>query len=254
MNFLKKLKQLFYNPLRNKKKKFEEWVYHRIYIKKGKSINYSDLSEGAVKNTKKLLYVGSGKSALEYKNHSLDGVDILAVNNSYRAFDCTIDYYLCSNDFPKNRRPQETQYKNILRKPDFFYGVLSHAKLFQLSFRPQVGKTIFLDGLYWAMAKGYSEIYLLGFDHDYNPERVKKWQGKYINDQEKLKKMFDGIEGDSFYGQNTPDPLRHGENNLKSMFENANKHAIEYQSTIFNLSSKISNFNVFKRASEINSK
>ena len=66
--------------------------------------------------------------------------------------------------------------------------------------------------------------------------------------------MFDGIEGDSFYGQNTPDPLRHGENNLKSMFENANKHAIEYQSTIFNLSSKISNFNVFKRASEINSK
>ncbi|GIR50495.1 MAG: hypothetical protein CM15mP59_2370 [Flavobacteriaceae bacterium] len=141
---------------------------------------------GYPKNQKKetkALYVGSGKSALEYKNHEDRSSRSLTVNNSHLAFDDFVAYYLCSTDFPK-KKAQSREIWGTHPKPKYFYDVLSHARYHKLPFRPQVGKTIFLDGLYWAMTKGFSEIYLLGFDHDYNPKRVEKWDGKHIGNEE----------------------------------------------------------------------
>lgn len=103
------------------------------------------------------------------------------------------------------------------------------------------------------MASGFKEIYLLGFDHDYNKKRVEKWRGKYITDSSKLADMFNGQgeEPDAFYGQNTPDPLRHGADNLESMFRLAQQHAAIYGCRIFNLSSKRGGIEVFERRASL---
>ena len=144
-------------------------------------------------------------------------------------------------------------YKNLVDKVKYRYDVLSHAMYHKLGFRPQIGKTIFLDGLYWAMASGFTEIYLLGFDHDYNKKRVEKWKGKYTTDQSQLADLFngEGEEPDAFYGQNTPDPLRHGEDNLINMFETAKEHTRIYGCKIYNLSSRQDGINVFERVRDV---
>jgi hypothetical protein len=187
---------------------------------------------------------------LEYSQYDLSEFQILTVNNSIKAFKQPVDFYLCSTNFPKSNKPDQSKYSILIDKVKYRYDVISHALLYQLGFRPQIGKTIFLDGLYWAMASGFKEIYLLGFDHDYNKKRVEKWRGKYITDQSKLADLFNGKgeEPDAFYGQNTPDPLRHGENNLESMFRLANEHAKKYSCMIYNLSSKQDGIQVFERA------
>lgn len=250
-NILRQAKKTLYDPIRNRVKKFKEHVAYGCFLLQKNQRFYRDLSlkGDSKKSLKKLLYVGSGRSALEYKNHNLEGVEILTVNNSHKAFEGRVDYYLCSTDFPNKNKPEPSKYGELVLKPKYFYEVLSHARYFKLPFRPNVGKTIFLDGLYWALAKGFDEIFLLGFDHDYNPNRVKKWDGKHIGNEEKLKEMFSGQneEPDAFYGQNTPDPLRHGKHNLSQMFEDAQNHASIYGCKVINLSTRKSGIEVFER-------
>jgi hypothetical protein len=251
MSIFRFLKQHIYDPPRQAVKRLKEHIAYVYFLIKGNHVKY-----GQPKNQKKgtkVLFVGSGKSALEYKNHEIDQVEVLTVNNSHLAFDDFVAYYLCSTDFPKKRKPNREKYGELILKPKYFYDVLSHARYHKLPFRPQVGKTIFLDGLYWAMTKGFSEIYLLGFDHDYNPKRVEKWDGKHIGNEEKLKEIFssDDESPDAFYGQNTPDPLRHGKHNLSQMFMDAHKHAAHYGCTIYNLSSRKGGIEVFERTTHI---
>ena len=254
-DFLRKAKKSLYNPIRNRVKRFKEHIAYAYYLAQKNQRFYSDVAvkRDLKKPLKKLLYVGSGRSALEYKNHNLEGVEILTVNNAHKAFENWVDYYLCSTDFPNKNKSDAKKYGELVLKPKYFYGVLSHARYFKLPFRPNVGKTIFLDGLYWAMAKGFDEIFLLGFDHDYNPNRVKKWDGKHIGNEEKLKEIFTGKneEPDAFYGQNTPDPLRHGKHNLSQMFEDAKTHASIYGCKIFNLSTRKGGIEVFERRESI---
>lgn len=248
-------KQQLYNPIRNRVKRGKEWVAYGYFLFKKQHENYVLPSPERRNQTKKrkLLFVGSGKSALEHLNHDLSNVEVLTVNNSIKAFSKKVAFYLCSTDFPNERKPKPSQYGELILKPKYFYHVLSHAQYHRLSFRPHVGKTIFLDGLYWAMAKGFDEIYLLGFDHDYNPKRVEKWDGKHIGNDEKLKQIFTGKdeEPDAFYGQNTPDPLRHGKHNLAKMFVDAKTHAEEYGCRIINISTRKGGIEVFDREKTI---
>ena len=122
-----------------------------------------------------------------------------------------------------------------------------------MPFRPLVGKTIFLDSLNWAFTKGYKKIYLLGFDHDYNPNRVKKWNGKYETNKKKLEKIFrgKGFEPDTFYGQGTPDPLRHGKEKLSNLFSLVEAHGKFYGCEICNLSSNKKGLTNFRRVIKI---
>ena len=245
------LKQHVYNPIRNRIKRLKEYISYLYFLQKKIYRKFGSTNSSI--SPRALLFVGSGKSALDYQKHNLDGVEILTVNNSIKAFQRKIDYYMCSTDFPKDRKPSNSQYKTLVLKPSYFYNVLNHARYHKLKFRPNVGKTIFLDGLYWAMAMGYKKIYLLGFDHDYNPNRIKKWDGKYTLNQSKLEELFDGPneEPDAFYGQGTPDPLRHGQFNLVEMFEKAKEHAKEYQCQIINLSNRKGMIEVFDRKEAI---
>tara|TARA_X000001036_G_C20685386_1_gene807469 strand:+ start:463 stop:1164 length:702 start_codon:yes stop_codon:yes gene_type:complete len=206
-------------------------------------------------SNKSLLLVGSGKSALEYKNHDLRNTHILTVNNSIKAFgDMIVDYYVCATDFPQKEIPSKSKFKKRISKYEYRYQTLAFAKYKKFPFRPLIGKTIFLDCLNWAFTKGYKKIYLLGFDHDYNPNRVKKWDGKYITNKEKLEKVFNGKndEPDTFYGHGTPDPLRLGEGNLQNYFYLIESHAKFYGSEILNLSMEKRGLSTFKKVKKIN--
>ena len=83
-----------------------------------------------------------------------------------------------------------------------------------------MGYTIFFLGLYWIIDfLEPDKISLLGFDHDYNPSKVKKWnENKRPTPQNYITKtqdqtikewsesFFEGMRPDSFYGQGTPGP------------------------------------------------
>lgn len=246
------IKKHLYNPLRDIIKKLKEHLFGLNTFFKLK--RYSDLRSHIYNKGKYLLLVGSGKSALEYKKHSLENIDVMAVNNSIKAFDdLIVDYYLCATDFPKFEVPNKNSYKKKISKYSYRYHTLAFAKYHNFPFRPLVGKTIFLDSLNWAFTKGYRKIYLLGFDHDYNPNRVKKWDGKYLTDSNKLEKIFDGKdeEPDTFYGQGTPDPLRLGKENLQNIFSLVQAHSRFYGCEIINLSSNKNGLANFKRAEKI---
>jgi len=249
---LKYLKKTLYNPVRSSVKRLKERLYFNGFIQNETYQYYRQPGNSQPGEPSRLLFVGSGKSALEYKQYDLSGFQILTVNNSIKAFEQAVDYYLCSTNFPRENKPAPDRYNTLVGKVQYRYDVLSHAQYHKLGFRPQIGKTIFLDGLYWAMANRFDEIYLLGFDHDYNKKRVAKWQGNYTTDQANLSALFngEGEEPDAFYGQNTPDPLRHGEGNLITMFEKAKEHARLYGCKIYNLSSR-RGIDVFERPAEI---
>jgi hypothetical protein len=246
------LKKHIYNPIRDVIKKIKEHLFGIETFIKLKE--YKKSRNEIYNGEKNILLVGSGKSALEYKKHNLKNVDVLAVNNSIKAFDdLVVDYYLCATDFPKNEIPKKNFYKEKISKYNFRYHTLAFAKYCNLPFRPLVGKTIFLDSLNWAFTKGYKKIYLLGFDHDYNPNRVKKWNGKYETDNKKLEKIFKGkgFEPDTFYGQGTPDPLRFGIEKLSNLFSLVEAHGKFYGCEICNLSSNKKGLTNFRRVIKI---
>ena len=246
------LKKHLYNPIRDVIKKLKEHLFGIETFFKFKE--YTKKRNEVYNGGKNILLVGSGKSALEYRKHNLKDVDIMAVNNSIKAFDdLVVDYYLCATDFPKHEMPKKNSYKEKISKYSYRYHTLAFAKYYTLPFRPLVGKTIFLDSLNWVFTKGYKKIYLLGFDHDYNPNRVKKWNGKYETNDKKLEKIFKGkgLEPDTFYGQGTPDPLRFGKEKLTNLFNLVEAHGKFYGCEIYNLSSNMNGLANFKRVKKI---
>ena len=84
-------------------------------------------------------------------------------------------------------------------------------------------------------------------------EQPEKEKIETLSIEEKLKEMFSGKneEPDAFYGQNTPDPLRHGKHNLSQMFEDAQHHASSYGCKVINLSTFRGGIEVFERRDSI---
>jgi hypothetical protein len=97
---------------------------------------------------------------------------------------------------------------------------------------------------------------LLGFDHDYNPEKLVKWDdnnrpgphnGFFKDKGQSLsswsEEFFKDMKTDFFYGHGTPDPMRLGIKHLKEKMQQALKHANMLNMNIYNLSSVKSEFN-----------
>lgn len=104
------IKKHLYNPLRDIIKKLKEHIFGLNTFFNLR--RYSELRTNLYNKGKYLLLVGSGKSALEYKKHNLENIDVMAVNNSIKAFDdLIVDYYLCATDFPKFEVPNKISYK-----------------------------------------------------------------------------------------------------------------------------------------------
>ena len=129
------LKKHIYNPIRDVIKKLKEHLFGiETFIKlKEHKKSRNEIYTGG----KNILLVGSGKSALEYKEHNLKNIDVMAVNNSIKAFDdLVVEYYLCATDFPKHEMPRKNSYKEKISKYNNRYHTLALAKYNNLPFRP----------------------------------------------------------------------------------------------------------------------
>lgn len=215
-----------------------------------------------------VLYVGSGKSALLAPGY-FGKAKTCAVNNAWSLFPSgTLDYWVHPSDFPIERHPP-AGYRT--KRVDFNVYQGAAEKSCQImeartSFQHHwIGYTIFFQGLHWIMHDlKPSRIFTLGFDHDYNPQKVDKWvkagcpapHNRFNEERPKdvlawADQFFQGLESDSFYGHGTPDPLRLGEEEMKTFFKRAEEVADRLGIELYNLSGVSEGLNTFKHANSI---
>lgn len=213
-----------------------------------------------------VLYIGSGKSSELIKYLDLSKYYVVALNNAYRHFeDKELDCWIHSGDFPREWRPKDKSFiKREVTHPEYENGVkdiINKLDIVAASPAHYVGYTMFFQGLYFLANEFHpKKISLLGFDHDYNPEKVAIWKaqgqpnpqnnfkrvgGESIKDS--LDKTFEGKSPDSFYGHGTPDPLRLGENHLTQKFELAGEIFKQLGITLVNLSPVESEINTLPK-------
>lgn len=218
----------------------------------------------------KILYVGSGKSALDATNPIFDDHIIVAVNNAWKVFQDKkiIDVWLHTGDFPReNYAPANSYIKEISYKEYQQTAKSAATKLNWQTKSPEhyAGYTAFFQGLYWIFIHFHpKQIGLLGFDHDYNDAKTKKWldagkpniQNQFNDKSEKTIKewstnFFKEYEPDFFYGHGTPDPIRLGENHILEKMQLAQTSANSLGITLVNYSKIESRLNPIKKSSLI---
>lgn len=213
-----------------------------------------------------VLYIGSGKSSELIKDLDLSKYYVVALNNAYRHFEGkSLDCWIHSGDFPREWRPKDKSFiKREVTHPEYEDGVKNIIKDLDISAASPahyVGYTMFFQGLYFLANEFHpKKISLLGFDHDYNPEKVAIWKaqgqpnpqnnfkrvgGESIKDS--LDKTFEGKSPDSFYGHGTPDPLRLGEDHLLAKFKLAEAIFKQLGIELVNLSPVKSEINILRK-------
>ena len=215
-----------------------------------------------------VIYIGSGKSAELIKEIDHTKYTIVCANNAWRLFENKqpFDYWLHSGDFPHENHPPTKNFKYEISHLEYESAIsdfVANVLKMEISYSHHyVGYTIFFQGLYWIFHHLKPRaIYLLGFDHDYNKEKTKKWfENKQPNPQNNFLKcesetikqwsenFFKGFEPDFFYGHGTPDPLRLGENELRCKFKQAEEIAKKLGIDVFNASPVFSAINTFPKA------
>lgn len=217
----------------------------------------------------KVLYIGSGLSALQAKDDKYKDHVIVCLNNAWRIYEeGHFDYWIHPNDFPLENYPQEVNYTHEIKHS--IYSAALHQAAERLGFHgisglrleQKIGYTSFFQGLYWIMTSLCpEEIGLLGFDHDYNLKKVNKWladnkpniQNKFNSKTEKTIRewsdnYFQGLEKDFFYGHGTPDPMRYEPKYLEDKMRLAQESANRLGISIVNYSERYSPFSVFAKA------
>lgn len=218
----------------------------------------------------KVLFVGSGLSALQARSDKYRDHIKVCLNNAWRIYeDGEFDYWIHPNDFPKENYPSCVNYKHEVMHKE--YSVVIHEGARRLDIHEEsgfeiekyIGYTSFFQGLHWIMlALSPREIGLLGFDHDYNKNKVDKWmaddkpniQNFFNKKTEKTIKewsdnYFQGFDKDFFYGHGTPDPMRFGPEYIEKRMRLAQSNAEKLGISIVNYSERYSPYNVFKRNS-----
>ena len=217
---------------------------------------------------KKILYVGSGNSAKLVDAVPLDDYTVCCVNNAWRLFkNYPVNAWIRSGDFPTEQKPKPGEFKFETEVGYHEYAKTAEdaKNYFNWDIKsPQhhCGYTIFFMGLYWIMMSLRPEkICLLGFDHDYNPAKVEKWnqakrpnlQNQFCNKtessiQEWGENFFKNLEADSFYGSySTPDPLRLGATRLKDKFKLALESCEKLNIDLVNFSPVESEINIARK-------
>lgn len=214
-----------------------------------------------------ILYIGSGKSATLIHKLNLSKYYIVCANNAWRLFENSrFDVWLHPADFPRETRPKVKMYDIEISYAQYSKSADNIINKLNISCRsPQhyLGYTTFFNGLYWIMDEYPNcEINLLGFDHDYNIDKLKKWnenqrptpQNNYLKPKDQSieewsASFFKDMEIDSFYGHGTPDPMRLGEKHLIEKFNLAIKHAKQLNIELYNLSPVLSKINTIPKKS-----
>lgn len=211
----------------------------------------------------KVLYIGSGKSAKYAISEEFADHTIVCLNNAWRLFENVkvIDYWIHTGDFPEESCPKSNKIynKEICYKDYSVTAKIANQKLNWQSPNPEhyAGYTAFFQGLYWILLTlNPDKVGLLGFDHDYNNNKVEKWlannkpniQNDFNKKKEKTIKewsdnFFHEFEEDFFYGHGTPDPLMLGEAHIIEKMNLAQKSSKQLGIELINYSPIISHRN-----------
>ena len=214
-----------------------------------------------------VLYVGSGHSANLVSQLDLTKYTICCANNSWRLFEDGVDVcaWIHSGDFPTPNRPskdRKEKYQYEVSHNDYDSSMRNICE--KMGYEPKspmhhLGYTVFFAGLYWiADTLKPKKVSLLGFDHDYDSDKTKKWmeagqpspqniwkEQKSYN--QNVEEFFEGTKTDHFYGQGTPDPMRIGEKVLIEKFELAKATFLKLNIELVNISPLDSKINTVKR-------
>jgi hypothetical protein len=214
---------------------------------------------------KKVLYIGSGNSALLAKNKDLSEYTIVCANNAWKIFENSkFDCWVHSGDFPKENFPTVKNYDTKVSFNEYTRSaknILSKLNIRTRNADHHLGYTIFFMGLYWIIdTLQPSEIHTLGFDHDYNEKKVQKWfdsgkpnpQNHFLKNKNQSIKdwsnnFFSSFETDFFYGHGTPDPLRLGDKHLLNKFIQAINYSEKLNVKLYNISNVDSKLNIFPK-------
>lgn len=218
----------------------------------------------------KILYIGSGMSANICKSLDLSKYHIICANNAWRLFENShFNTWIHTGDFPHESRPKVKNFDLEISYKEYGQSAINIVNRLNIKTKSpahHLGYTTFFNGLYWIMDNHPEcEINLLGFDHDYNPNKIKKWnenampnpQNKFLKDknisiEDWAKSFFEGMRPDSFYGQGTPDPIRLGEKHLIEKFNLAIKYADQLNIKLYNLSPVVSKINTIPKKKNYN--
>lgn len=216
----------------------------------------------------KVLYIGSGMSALQARENKYRDHTIVCLNNAWRIYaEEGFDYWVHSGDFAAENYPPAVKFKEEISYSDYVKAsAWINEKLNWHHDSPEfhIGYTMFFAGLYWIMmALSPTTIGLLGFDHDYNPSKVEKWKQagepgihNHFNHHENFRSIkswsasfFKEFDQDFFYGHGTPDPLRKGLglDYIKTKMQLADSAARQLGIEIVNYSQRASPVEVFRR-------
>ena len=209
----------------------------------------------------KVLYIGSGNSAKLVNSIDTNNFHVVCANNAWRLFESShFNTWLHTGDFPDENRPKTKMFDEEISCKEYSISANELVKKLNAKCKsPQhfLGYTVFFQGLQWIMnSHPKKDIYLLGFDHDYNPEKISKWNkhkrpgpnNNFYRKQDQSisnwsEEFFKNMENDCFYGHGTPDPMRLGIKYLKEKMQQALKHASILDINIYNLSPVESEFN-----------
>lgn len=216
----------------------------------------------------KVLFIGSGLSAQQATDDIYQDHIKVCLNNAWRVYpDKVFDYWIHPNDFPPENYPDTINYRTEIRHKDYSSVLDRNAErigfpeLSGVSLERSIGYTSFFQGLYWIMLElAPKQIGLLGFDHDYNQEKVQKWcaddmpqiRNNFNHKAEKTVKewannYFSGLDEDAFYGHGTPDPLRYGPQYIEQKMQIAAATAKKLGITLLNYSQRPSPYQIFER-------
>jgi hypothetical protein len=185
------------------------------------------------------------------------------VNNAWQVFAPRgVNYWVYPGDFPLEKFPP----KSFPHTPVSYYNFRYSAKNVFARFgeayeSPQhyAGYTTFFQGLYWLFDQVHPKrIFTLGFDHDYAPEKVARWESNglpsgvnFYNGEHPTavdqwtNEFFKGCPTDAFYGHGTPDPLRLGASAITELFQRAQLYAGKLGIEVFNVSGVTMGLNTF---------
>ncbi|WP_456310575.1 hypothetical protein [Serratia proteamaculans] len=218
----------------------------------------------------KVLFVGSGLSAQQARSDKYHDHIKVCLNNAWRIYEGgAFDYWIHPTDFPQENYPLHVNYKKEISYKDYAAVLDDGASRLGIidvtgfELEKRIGYTSFFQGLYWIMLTlSPDRIGLLGFDHDYNKNKIDKWmsddkpniQNHFNNKTEKTIKewsdnYFQGFETDFFYGHGTPDPMRYGPEYIERKMILAQEKAKILGISIVNYSDRQSPYTVFEHYS-----
>lgn len=219
-----------------------------------------------------VLYIGSGLSALQARDEQYRNHIKVCLNNAWRIYEGgEFDYWIHPGDFPTENYPRDVSFRGEINHKAYSHALhqaanrLGFGGLEGFELEKEIGYTSFFQGLYWIMiALSPQQINLLGFDHDYNPQKTEKWKAEgmpqicnnFLNKKEGsvnkwANDFFKAYEADAFYGHGTPDPLRFNAGYIEQKMRLALSSAQLLNVEIVNHSKRFSPYDVFPRADRI---